>query len=270
MYYCKKCNKKCEVNFGSGIFCSRNCANSRERTSEVRQKISKGIKACDAYKEGRLNPRKGKSKYTNIERTCPVCNTTYTTTTARKNKFCSIPCAHKSPSLGGYRLGSGRSKCGWYKGFYCGSSWELAYLIWCLDHNTTVQRCNETFDYIFEGRKRLYMPDFKIDDTYVEIKGFMTKQVEEKIKQFPKKLLILSREDLSHVFDYVMNKYGKDFVNLYEGSPHDQKLNQCKLCDKPSKNQFCSRRCAMLGARKLRKCEEKVVTLLGAAPSSPP
>ena len=41
---------------------------------------------------------------------------------------------------GGYRQGSGRGKKGWYKGFFCDSSWELAYVIYCLDHNIDIKR----------------------------------------------------------------------------------------------------------------------------------
>jgi hypothetical protein len=31
-----------------------------------------------------------------------------------------------NPKVGGLREGSGRGKKGWYKGFYCRSTWELA------------------------------------------------------------------------------------------------------------------------------------------------
>ena len=35
---------------------------------------------------------------------------------------------------GGKRHGSGRGKKGWYKGYYCDSTWELAWVIYQLDH----------------------------------------------------------------------------------------------------------------------------------------
>ena len=39
---CKKCNKDHDGTFGSGMFCSRGCANSRgPRTKEVKEKIRK-------------------------------------------------------------------------------------------------------------------------------------------------------------------------------------------------------------------------------------
>lgn len=252
MYQCKKCGKVCETKFGSGSFCSRNCANSRERTLETKEKISKGVRSCNAYKEGRLNINKGKTKFAKIEKICPTCQKSFEVLTGKLKKFCSSSCAYKSPNMGGYRPGSGKSKSGWYKGFYCGSTWELAFLVWCLDHNVPVQRCNERFNYTFEGNNRTYIPDFKINDIHVEIKGFKTKQVEEKTKQFPSKLLVLFEEDLKHVFDYVKNTYGKCFINLYEGNPYNKKMNSCVLCGDPCNKTYCSKKCSMQGNRKKR------------------
>ena len=36
---------------------------------------------------------------------------------------------------GGYKPGSGRGKQGWYKGYWCDSSWELAFVMYCLYNN---------------------------------------------------------------------------------------------------------------------------------------
>lgn len=267
MYLCTRCKKECFQHFGSGKFCSRQCANSRERTPEIKEKISKGVRDCTAYTEGRMNPNKGKSRFVDIEKECPVCFSKFNTSTSRVKKFCSSRCANKSPLMGGYRPGSGRSKSGWYKGFYCGSTWELAFLIWCLDHEIPIERCNEKFSYSLEGKQRTYLPDFRINDLYVEIKGFLTNQVQEKTSQFPKKLIILFEEDLQHVFNYVKNVYGNNYFELYENNPHNQKKNNCRVCCNPCKNVYCSRRCSVFGNH-IRK--EKIVTLLGAAPSSPP
>lgn len=44
-YTCERCNKIVEDNekFGSGRFCSRACANTRERSAEVKEKIRNGM-----------------------------------------------------------------------------------------------------------------------------------------------------------------------------------------------------------------------------------
>ena len=68
-------------------------------------------------------------------------------------------------------------------------------------------------------------------------------------------------------FHYVENKYGKDFIKLYENSPYENKKNKCKVCAAPAKNIFCSRKCSAAfnnkgvqrnkpKERKCKKCED--------------
>ena len=40
-----------------------------------------------------------------------------------------------NPNCGGLRPGSGRGKMGYYKGYYCRSSWELAWIVYQIEHN---------------------------------------------------------------------------------------------------------------------------------------
>lgn len=121
---------------------------------------------------------------------------------------------------GGYREGSGfkNIKKGSYKGIWCDSSWELAYLMYCLDHEVSIKRNTETFDYFYDGKKHTYLPDFKINDFYVEIKGRKTKQWEAKLKQFPKdkNLIVISEKEIQPYLKYVIDKYGRNFISLYE------------------------------------------------------
>lgn len=60
----------------------------------------------------------------------------------------------KQKGLGGYVEGSGRGKKGRYKGFYCDSSWELAYVMYCLDHNICIERNTAKFEYVFEEQTK--------------------------------------------------------------------------------------------------------------------
>lgn len=117
---------------------------------------------------------------------------------------------------GGYREKSGRGKKGRYNGFWCDSSWELAYVIYNLEHNIHFERNEEKFKYVFKEKTFNYIPDFVENDEFVEIKGYNTKQWEAKLEQFPKKLKILYESDMKKYIDYVVEKYGKDFVKLYE------------------------------------------------------
>lgn len=91
---------------------------------------------------------------------------------ARKRKIAES--MKKNPLAGGRRIGSGRGKKGWYKGIYCDSSWELAYLVYYLDHGKNIKRCKEHREYIFNNEKHIYIPDFVTDEGIIEIKGYKT------------------------------------------------------------------------------------------------
>ena len=121
---------------------------------------------------------------------------------------------------GGYRKGSGRGKHGYYKGIYCDSTYELAYLIYCLDHNIDIKRCNETFEYEYEGKIHKYTPDFIVENTIIEIKGQYVDLVDVKAESVDKPYRILYKEDLQEVFEYVAKTYNKKYDksgnNFYE------------------------------------------------------
>lgn len=245
MYNCKRCGVHVEVKFGSGTYCSVKCANTRNHSEETKKKISNSIFTSDAYKTGRFSLNKGTGK--TVDKTCPLCSRIFTVWSGSTKKFCSKVCVNKNPLIGGYREGSGRSKSGWYKGIFCGSTWELAFLIYHLDNNLPIKRCTETFSYIFEGRKRSYLPDFIVGDTYIEIKGYHTDQSMTKIEQFPHKISVYAKDEMEHIFDYVKDKYGNNFIELYEGNPHNAKRNSCGVCGNPCKIKYCSQSCAMKG-----------------------
>jgi len=123
-------------------------------------------------------------------------------------------------TIGGKRHGSGRGKKGWYKGFFCDSSWELAFLIKILDNGIKPIRNNEGFEYLFEGKNRKYYPDFLIGDTYYEIKGrkrgAYDQQTKAKIAAFKHKLVIIDNVDIEPYINYATNKYGVNFTEVYE------------------------------------------------------
>lgn len=119
---------------------------------------------------------------------------------------------------GGYKEGSGIGKSGWYKGYYCQSSWELAFVISHLDNGIKIERNTKKFSYEFEGKKYNYIPDFIVRDIYIEIKGYKTKRFDAKQQYFPRELKysVLYKNDMKVYLDYVVGKYGKDFIKLYE------------------------------------------------------
>ena len=127
----------------------------------------------------------------------------------------SLTCSINKKS-GGYRIGSGVGKSGWYKGFWCDSSWELAYVLYNLDHNIDFKRNTEKFPYTFEGKVHYYIPDFIENDLFIEIKGYHSEQVDAKLNDFPKEIKVLYESDMTEYLQYAREKYGDDFTSLYD------------------------------------------------------
>ena len=265
---CKKCNKEYKLNLTELRYkserytkhCSRACANSHMRTEESKKKASESAKVSERKKTAT------KSMIVRIYGNCIICESLFEKRPSGRRKTCSKKCSSVLKSqasmgrknVGGYRKGSGRGKGGWYKGYYCDSSYELAYVIYNIDHNIKFARNKQGFDYEFENKTYKYYPDFILsDDSYIEIKGFKTKQFIEKQKAVPK-LKVLYKDDLKEIFDYVIKKYGSDFIRLYEGNPHDKLNNTCKSCNAlcKEKNVYCSRSCSGKGNSKYSKVKE--------------
>ena len=120
---------------------------------------------------------------------------------------------------GGFRERSGRGKQGQYKDYWCQSSWELAWVVYSLDHGIKFERSTQGFEYEFEGKKHKYYPDFKLENgTYVEVKGYDSPQWEAKKQQFNHSLKIVDKEGINQYIKYVTEKYGENFVRLYTES----------------------------------------------------
>ncbi len=118
---------------------------------------------------------------------------------------------------GGIRKGSGRGKCGWYKGFWCDSSWELAWVIYSLDHGVAFERNKAGFLYTYEGKELRYYPDFILSTgEYIEVKGYDSEQFRVKEASFDGKLTVLRKPEMEPILQYVTSKYGKDYISLYE------------------------------------------------------
>ena len=124
-----------------------------------------------------------------------------------------------NPNAGGLRKGSGRGKKGWYKGFFCDSTYELVYVIYNLDHNIKFTRCSRTYFYNLDGTAHKYYPDFELEDgSIVEIKGYHTATVDLKLSSVTDRpIQVFYEKDLKYAFDWVKEHYEyKDLSDLYE------------------------------------------------------
>ena len=217
--YCENCGKVIDGSYGSGRFCNRHCAtiygntHRPKRSDESKKKTSISVKnsiKCQIAAE-----RSRKIYH------CKYCNKEFFISDIRDisgRLYCSKECKHKylSEHTGGYREGSGRGKQGWYKGIHCDSSWELAFLVYYMDHNLYIERCKEKRQYVWNNKQHTYYPDFITDDGIIEIKGYSTDQWKSKEEQNPD-VIVLYKDDMKLYLDYVINTYGTDFIKLYDG-----------------------------------------------------
>jgi hypothetical protein len=229
-----------------------------KHSEETRLKIKNKLKELV-----RLNP----DKFTSSKKEkkilhCVECNEKMYLRPSDKKKFCSLQCKDLARDKGffkgksgGMRIGAGRAKSGWYKGIFCNSSYELAWVIYSLDNNVKFKRNTKGFEYLnTEGYISNYYPDFYIEneETYIEIKGYKEKEFENKQKYFTEKILVVDKNKIKPIINYVESKYGKNFIELYERNPHKVKNNKCLCCGEPAKFQYCSRICSGKGVRKLK------------------
>ena len=122
-----------------------------------------------------------------------------------------------SAKCGGYRSRSGRGIRGWYEGYWCDSSWELAFVIYNLENGVKFERNYQGFEYEFEGVKSKFFPDFIMEDgSYLEIKGWLDARNKAKISQFDGRLKVLGKTEMEMYLNYAVKKYGKNFIEKYE------------------------------------------------------
>ena len=154
-------------------------------------------------KEIKIIEKNKKGNFKDIHFCCNEC---------KKQYFSDIT---KERKLGGYEPNSiKKHHHGNYNKIHCDSSWELAYLVYCLEHNIPIKRCNIKRKYIFEGKEKTYFPDFIINENQiVEIKGYYDVGAKAKQEQNPD-ILILFEKDLKEVFEYVTQKYGNNFWEI--------------------------------------------------------
>jgi len=244
IHNCPKCNT---AHNKPGIYCSRTCANSRVWTD-----ADKEIKALSFITSTKT------IKASTISKMCD-CGTAFETKPYHKVIYCSRKCSseYQRKAPGGYRIGSGRSNSGYYRGIYCGSTYELCWVIHSLDHNIGFTR----FPNLLEKDGLKYYPDFLLADgnTIIETKGFEKQESVNKktalAESFGYTVNVLRKDDLVYAFEYVQEKYNTtEYQTLYDG--YKPKYNYvCSCCsiefsrDKKLKTDvvYCSRTCAGKG-----------------------
>lgn len=237
---CKLCGKryfKAWTKSGYSDFCSKECSRRFSTTlkrEEINEKVSKAL-------HGRLvgcNKNKSKNK---IPKFCLICGKPIPLD-SKKKKYCSKEChsvflsehaklLNKEGKLyGGYRKGCSRGRSGFYKGIWCDSTYELVYLIYCLDNKVEIKRCRDVFTYEIDGKIKKYHPDFIVNGNIVEIKNYWRKEVDFKcdaVRRTGKEITVLYTSDLEPYMSYVDKKYGlthrgksNKYYVLYDKTEH--------------------------------------------------
>jgi hypothetical protein len=264
-YTCKQCGKvftEKYSKYSSGDFCCRKCANTFSSTVK-RKEINEKLKEY-----AKINDKKIIDLYYKNPKYC-ICCQNIISFENKRNKTCCKECAtmlriknHPHENDGGYREGSSRGKHGYYKGIWCDSTYELAYLIYCLDHNIDIKRCTETFEYELNGKKHTYHPDFVVEGIITEIKGYDRGDVSIKEMSIgDKEYKLLYYDNIIKEMKYVADTYNKkiynkgqnNFYELYDDYKPLYILN-CDYCGKEiktnkksrlkHKNHFCCLYCS--------------------------
>lgn len=212
---CPKCNTQ---HSKSGTFCSHSCANSRTFSAEtnlLKSKSAKASKKVAAAREAKLGPK--------IQKICPICNIQFEVNPSSSHRIlCSRKCFNNgfksnTKNKGGYRDGSGRSINGRYQGIYCGSTYELVWVMYNLHHNIKFNRFE---GFILYDGNRKYYPDFIIDNTIYEMKGYHTEVVQRKSAAAIAEgyqIKVMYKDDLQYAFDWFKQTYpNKQLKDMYD------------------------------------------------------
>lgn len=216
--YCRWCNKECH---------SRNSLLNHE--ARCPSNPDRRAFGASGFMKGRTPWNKGLTKDTN-DKVAEIAKKVSTSMVGHSTGVASTPEKElerrrkiseyaKSSGLGGYVHGSGRGKKGRYKGFFCDSTYELAYIIYNLDNNIEFKRCDRIYPYEQEGILHYYHPDFELSDgSLVEIKGYHTDLVDLKLSAVTDRpIKVLYEKDLQYAFNWVRDNYQYDNItDLYE------------------------------------------------------
>lgn len=251
---CTKCNTEIKVHMSTiknsktgRFFCSHSCAASitglgRIVSSSTRERMS--ILAKEQHFHSTF-PKRIPSARKEYHCTCIVCEKEFTNKHPRKT--CSTECLTTRRSNHSLSLNNhGGGKRGIYNGFNCDSTYELAFLIYHLDHDIPITRCNEIRSYVYENSTCNYNPDFIVDGKIYEIKGFMSNRSKAKLSCNPD-IVLIDGDAIKPFISYVKDKYRvSDIADLYQTKLFKQ--SSCNFCKvsytrKYATQKFCSISC---------------------------
>lgn len=127
----------------------------------------------------------------------------------------SHPKTRVDDKRGGSRMGGGRGKHGYYKEFWCDSSWEMAFIVYCLDRDIKIERNCKGHKYCYNNQWFTFYPDFLVEDKYVEIKGYIDDKASAKLKQFKENITLIGEKEIKPYLEYTRQKLGINWKDKY-------------------------------------------------------
>jgi hypothetical protein len=218
MFKCVHCERTF-TNKGGQFSHQPFCKNNPDYRKREKSPNSGAKKGRIPWNKGIKTPQEVKDKISSsLKGICKGVASSESKEAERRNKISET--MKKNPNSGGLRKGSGRGKKGWYGDFWCDSTWELAWVIYNVEHDIKFERNKKGFKYIYNNKEHIYYPDFKLDNKFIEIKGRrkyfdLSEKDKAKIESFQSELTIIFEPDMKIFLEYVTNKYGKDFYKMY-------------------------------------------------------
>lgn len=218
---CKQCDTIIPYKIKNNEFCTRSC--SATYNNKIREYTYSDQAKINLSKNGsKMAPLNGKSFCYINYKNCLVCETIFIVNYKNKNrKLCHNPeCRSKWHSEHNFKQNKTSGKCGYFKGTWCASSWELAFVAFHDLQGITVERCSISIPYHINKKLKRYFPDFKIGTQLYEIKGRITDDTYIKLKAASDKnihIILLVRNDIIPMIKYVKKSYKiKDIIQLYQ------------------------------------------------------
>jgi hypothetical protein len=205
---CSKCNKPLYAKWNEHEQKCAGVVETKYRTKLKEEKLCRGCGISFSYYPGRETVYCSKS--------CWLKNKQRFATEKMKDAQRNSGKLAAKRNGSGYKPGSGIGKSGRYNGIWCDSSWELAFLIYHFDHNIPIERNKVRYPYIYNNRLFNYIPDFIVNGDIVEIKGYIQEKDIAKMNGCGKHIILIDKAGIAPYLNYVKEKYGKNFIDLYE------------------------------------------------------
>lgn len=204
---CENCSIEHDGIYGSGRFCSSKCArgfSTKSKRTEINKRVSqkllgrprddlKGRHMSDVQKYKLSKALTGRKI---SESTRDKMRNRKATDATRKKLSQSL-----KGKTGGWRPYSGAGKRGYVHGIHYQSSWEYAYIQFCVNNGILIENYKNYFMYTYDGKQHKYYPDFYLPETdeIVEIKGYWKPNTDAKIesvKSAGRKITVIGKNEI--------------------------------------------------------------------------